>query len=845
MSPRDIAYRHGAILNTALHYGRQYLEELDRVLPHQAKSGLQSFLTQWLQSSDLETEGARLETVEQWVQATKSAIQDKKRAAEKAKRGEPRGKGRERGNHVVSRERGGVKRRGRAGLSQGGSRGRGGHVAKTYTAKGSARSESKSESENESEGESDEADKEEQRGGGPGLDKHVEEDDDIGADDGTDGRADDGTNIRPEDGADNRVDDDADSDADGEADGAADDKADDEADDEAGDDADNNGADVGTDDGADERVDGHTSDNRRAAEALTATVESVVQGNKINQNGNRSDEGRPVDESRAGNPQLQFRRNPDHTKQSFDRPEEAACRINQERPEEVVRISSHLQSSLTREPPVQVPSATPTASSSKNTAGIDLLAIASQIHNPLRLTSSYRDRAAIYHTVEALLSIPENGELSRKRQNEITEFVTSIYNPRTYWVFHDNIIKVIRRTGYANAVNDIDRRISTGTLAGSSAITSDPGTAHDLDPPKCLVKLVDQWRNTVQFSHQSATPTVARMAKMRKEEQLYIYWRRIRTLWKDSDPDWDPENPYRDGLGAEQEHVDGSDDDDEGPLMSTTGYGLDYDDPSQAQSEAEALAKFLRTQMEQRKEELHLKRTPRWEKHTLKLLRSLLAPLLGLDETERMWSTTIGIGKAVHLISQSLGWGALAVVKRENVRLIGSPVFKRILPVICTHDPQLKGFFKLIERSYLQPLQGPNMCVRKEDVENFLAIKSQEELIRTCAVNEHGLSGILRPSEKPISNGQGAAVEANIASPPSTAAPPPGFNDDDEDAIYSLAEILGPDRTLVAETENPLGRHYPGTGPTALPTPPTTTGRRSGVKRGIGHGSEESPTKRR
>ncbi|KAL8747640.1 MAG: hypothetical protein Q9184_007572, partial [Pyrenodesmia sp. 2 TL-2023] len=191
-----------------------------------------------------------------------------------------------------------------------------------------------------------------------------------------------------------------------------------------------------------------------------------------------------------------------------------------------------------------------------------------------------------------------------------------------------------------------------------------------------------------------------------------------------------------------------------------------------------------------------------------------------------------------------LGWGALAIVKRENLRRIGPRILERILPILTAHDPQLKVLLHSIEKNFL------HLRLHKVDVERFLRIRSVEQLTRVCSANANGLDGILgAPSGFNFDN-QGSMDVDSAA--PSTGAP--ASTSDDEDAVYNIQELLGSGHDSAAELNgvgigqrrlSPTGqqRHSP-TGPAALPTPPTTS-EKIGTKRGVGLESEESPTKRR
>lgn len=182
-------------------------------------------------------------------------------------------------------------------------------------------------------------------------------------------------------------------------------------------------------------------------------------------------------------------------------------------------------------------------------------------------------------------------------------------------------------------------------------------------------------------------------------------------------------------------------------------------------------------------------------------------------------------------------------------------MLERILPTITANHPELRQILQTIERVFLQPLRGPDPRLRKADVESFLSIDSMAQLWMLCGLNPNGLNGIVgaqHPICGPYINegGEASAATYSGAGRPSTvhattvngvspkkthALDPYSDLDDDDDAIYDIQQLLGPD------SDRPVTiRNVPAT---ALPTPPPTA-ERSGLKRKTGPGREESPTKR-
>ncbi|KAL8846958.1 MAG: hypothetical protein Q9221_007971 [Calogaya cf. arnoldii] len=410
--------------------------------------------------------------------------------------------------------------------------------------------------------------------------------------------------------------------------------------------------------------------------------------------------------------------------------------------------------------------------------------LASQIPDPLRLTSSYCNRSSLYQMVEAALSTLSDNDLEGGRGKQVVNFISSLYDPKSYWTFQENMTRIVKRIGFAKE-HDLDRRDSGLSYASSSAFSTNSHTATHVDLPKRLTIFVKQWRDTLLFSQQTSTPAVEKMTKMQQEEQLYVYWMSVRALWRDSDPFRDPQTPSRDG------HVDDVDDADDDDLLKLTNEYLEYPDPTQATIDVKALEKFLLAEMERRKEELGLIGPVEWATHTDSLLKKLLAPFLGFDEKDRRWETCMGMGKAVNVVTQKLGRGALALVKRTTICNVHASLLTQILPIIVNGDPQLKELLRSVDDYFLQALRGTDMRLRKENVERFLRIGSVGQLISVCSANANGLNGILGPSlvrslDNNDSNEKGA-VKSNITKPSTTA---PADTNDDETLFILFGSCL-------------------------------------------------------
>ncbi|KAL9024264.1 MAG: hypothetical protein Q9196_006640 [Gyalolechia fulgens] len=478
--------------------------------------------------------------------------------------------------------------------------------------------------------------------------------------------------------------------------------------------------------------------------------------------------------------------------------------------------------------------------------GMDSLLTAAQLPDILRLTARLVDKESLFNTLSLLYALPGNGQLSPARRGDIVSFVGSLFDKASYWTLHDNIIAYIERTGFRSAESGNGSNInSRGRIARfESSRTPSVDSQFDsiLAAPPLLTMFAKQWRGFVQFSYQTSTAAAVKLTRMKHEEQCYLHWCTLRAIWKASDPGRNDNNKLDDSEG-------------EGDERTTNGTThLEYTDPAVAENESTALLQFLTDQMEQRKSELKLRRSPQYEAHTVRLLKSLVAPFLGLTATPTLWRKTMTMGRAVHTVVRLLGSGALAVVKRErsvtftsilcdfpcrpltlsSIRCLGPEMLERILPTIRAKHPELRQILQTVGRGYVQPLLGPDPRLRLEDVGSFIRIDSMARMCVLCSINANGLNGILgaqADGNEPPSAGQHDTTPPLGVLSNEPQADPLADLDNDGEAIYNVQELLG------------QGLHRPNPLPAALPTPPLTA-ERSGGKRKIGPEREVSPTKR-
>lgn len=335
------------------------------------------------------------------------------------------------------------------------------------------------------------------------------------------------------------------------------------------------------------------------------------------------------------------------------------------------------QTTLSVQPPAASSILQPTSSSpavlSKDAQGIQILLTASQLPDPLRLTATAPDRESLFRTLNVLLAMPGNDQLSPARRGDIISFLGSLYDKASYWTLHNNIVRQVERTGLqterANEFN-VDRR--SGMASSMMSFDSNRATSVDsrsdsgLKAPPFLTMFAEQWRGFVQFSQRTSTAAVVKQTTMRHEEQCYLHWCTLQVIWKASDPGRDHNNNDN---NVDDRDLDSMGVEGDGPfpaLSHELGAHLEYADPADARIDSDALLQFLTDQMEQRKSELGLRRSPQHEAHTVGLLKALVAPFLGLTTTENLWRKTMTMGRAVHAVVRELGSGALAVVKRER-----------------------------------------------------------------------------------------------------------------------------------------------------------------------------------
>lgn len=302
-------------------------------------------------------------------------------------------------------------------------------------------------------------------------------------------------------------------------------------------------------------------------------------------------------------------------------------------------------------------------------AGIASLLAASEIPNPLRLSSWSSNKEDLLKTLGKLTEISVNDE--RRTVNsgvKIIRFVSALFDPSSYWMLRQNMFAYVERTGFRQT--GIFDGAKTGHQYGIGAIAPNFLIGHDpakdarpnapLKAKEYLDMFAEQWRYFSKFSQQTSTKAVINLTRMRHEELCYSYWCKLQVLWWKSNPGYETKNNDPDLNDPEiggYERL--------SPSLSNADYVNDDADSTDIQIDTDAMLEFLTGQMKLRRVELKL-RSPEHQAHTVHLLKKLVAPFLGLEVTPRMWTNTMKAGRIVRAVQQTLGWGAFAVVKWER-----------------------------------------------------------------------------------------------------------------------------------------------------------------------------------
>ncbi|KAI4261533.1 MAG: hypothetical protein L6R42_003265 [Xanthoria sp. 1 TBL-2021] len=456
------------------------------------------------------------------------------------------------------------------------------------------------------------------------------------------------------------------------------------------------------------------------------------------------------------------------------------------------------------------PSPTPMPSSNKRQRAPALLP----------LTSVLSGKDVIQRTMGLLKSGPDGHELSPDKAKRVCELFESLFSVKAWWELHCCMTSYVEASGFCKAETqeESDRRDSIVSLA-SSDYSSGVDCSSSPGPGQHYLKdFVLQWRSLRHFSNNTLKPGLTTMKKMRYEEHLYVYWRRLLQVWTSYHI---PRDDNRKGDVEDDE----------------PGFELDH-----SPDEADHLMRILHQLLEERKYELGLTQPHTEIAHTSMLLKRLVAPLLGFRVADNNFD---------QLFSNTL---SNAIVRKGILRIIGPKLLTHSLPRLTRDHPSLRTCLDTVNEIFLNPLsEGKQLDY--ERVGTFLRIRSKDELFNFCEGHKDGLSGLFSSGESPtelniepesgsLGVGTTSALTGDVEETCTNRGPE---CDEDEEPVFDIRELLAEEGRRDGTTQPSGTRDANGTrgasgqgdGPT---TPPTTRQKRS---RDANRATPESPSKRR
>ncbi|KAI4168775.1 MAG: hypothetical protein LQ343_006136 [Gyalolechia ehrenbergii] len=418
------------------------------------------------------------------------------------------------------------------------------------------------------------------------------------------------------------------------------------------------------------------------------------------------------------------------------------------------------------------------------------------------------------------LQIPDVRSLRYDSRRIIVDFVGSLFHPATYWSIRECAHSVTANTGLRtedrsatdrqNKVKVEGKRpngvlerctISQGTARGvlSSGTerrtgdhtgrqretyqTSEPSGQTDngeYTMPSCVSDYVKAWTQYQRWSSQTARPQLTTMMTMSLEGELYVYWCRVARVWVEV---------FEEIYGYRVAEGDGVPDDTAGTRSANAGL-LNDAEVKIAHEEKESLRKFFYKELGKRGYVTGL--GPRFPiGRPMHLLRQMIAPYIGFPSLlgpqvevsrqedrdciyEKLWYRQIRGGKVNYMVMRSLGWGALAVMKRGHIKTIGPRILPLILPIIRERHPELPEIFEILFCAFVQPVRSGHPLIFHE-VGHFMSIPSRNALIAACKNQADGLRGIFELGRRPIQSlSEATIVESTM-------------NDDD---AFNVADLL-------------------------------------------------------
>ncbi|KAL8679520.1 MAG: hypothetical protein Q9186_004202 [Xanthomendoza sp. 1 TL-2023] len=371
---------------------------------------------------------------------------------------------------------------------------------------------------------------------------------------------------------------------------------------------------------------------------------------------------------------------------------------------------------------------------------------------PLRLTDTFIDKASLQRTLDELSATPGFAVFDPKKKGVLIEFLKTLLSPTSYWRLRQTIYKMAVKTGFdTERMEDVQ---SHGAIPSTTPSTNRP------KPPEFLANCLQVWRHSLDFTQQTATSGTIVALKMHNDMQSYLYWCQLMTIWRSD------RAGYQDLYSSTQHN-------------RPTGHGLHTDllynnDAYIPPEDAKAVMDFLESEIARRNNEIGIVTATEKHNRTRGLLRVLVAPYLGYtivmeagkgqgtrrakiqndDSTTRMfnkmWNNVNVRGKTVAILCKGLGRGALLLVTRGHLTVLGSPVFQLIVPVLVrNHGNVLIPIFRMIYNRFFLPVQKQKR-IHYADVGALLHISGPESLSRLCAAHPQGLKGILELEGKNI-----------------------------------------------------------------------------------------------
>ncbi|KAL9001655.1 MAG: hypothetical protein Q9188_005375 [Gyalolechia gomerana] len=459
---------------------------------------------------------------------------------------------------------------------------------------------------------------------------------------------------------------------------------------------------------------------------------------------------------------------------------------------------------------------------------------------PLRLTSRLIAVAELDEMLNEICSKFAIVNQKPQKRKALIELLSDFVGPGSYWKVRESMLKVVGAAGFGDPNDGSRRDNSVSYLPREDGRPVPPG------PPACFGMFVEQWRRTQRFAMDTISPDVTRITKWHHEQLLFVYWQRMLGIWKGTSISDNDETV------AVDEGNDTVTDDALRGRAEPEISDMTFESPPE---ETQALRAFVQGEYERRKSELHSRYDHAVRTRNSVVLKALVAPYLGFATPEdlaadgdtmarkkdmqkifdKQWNNSMSRGKIAHILCRELGRGAVAIVKRKPLDVLGPPLLARILPIIARKLPSVCEVLEMVFKVYLDPIQSGYGLLHRE-VDRFLRIESIEQLMDECAGNANGLKGVFEDSSQ---------VGVPYRGLPSMSSRP---SEDDENGSHSSdvssdhEDLQQKDqRAVVVEARNQQGwpQDFPPT-----PPPSGTRLRKRAASFTGGDRDRRSPTKK-